>query len=177
MSETAKTNEEKPEFDELALQEIRDRAVRLGTVGSTPEEQDVFMYVRRRNQLTDERVRVERQFESILNGIDYEVRGLDYQFRKLAEEYLRQHKRGKKKSIKTPFGTIGFVWRPESLVVKDNVQVMLAWLAGELPAAVVDHQETEEWKIRKSKLNDIFKTGEIPTGCDTEPGWDEFYVE
>lgn len=172
-------SDEKCEFDEATLKEIAERAeyaaggVELGA--SSDGEILVYRYVRRYNQLMVEKARVTAQMTSILRGLDYEIRGLNYQFENFAKDYLQRNLRGKARSLKTPWGTIGFRKKPASLEIKDHAALVVAYLAGELPDDVAAH--VEEIRISKSALNKLFATGEIPPGCDVTPESDTFYVK
>ena len=93
------------------------------------------------------------------------------------EQIVTAHLAGaKKRSITTPWGTVGFRKQSARLVVEDESEVILQVEMKNLPDNIC--KETRRLDINKTALNDHWKsTGEIPEGCTLQPEQDRFFVK
>jgi hypothetical protein len=86
-------------------------------------------------------------------------------------------KRGKVKSIKTPFGIAGFCTTNARLEVTDDAKLIaaaqLAPVDDPLKAAIRVKVE-----VSRSGVNEYFKTtGDVPAGTEVVPESEKFYVK
>lgn len=148
-----------------------------GELADTEEKRLLFKYVRARQRIAMEAQRVADQMKAMLRGFDSRLKGLDAFFGPPAARITREllaGQGGKAKSIKTPFGTVGFRKQNAKLVVTDE-------------AKLIDHCQVAEgmgdcivpdWKLVKSEVNAHFeRTGEIPPGVEIEPETEKFYCK
>lgn len=151
----------------------------VGTFATTDDERTLHRYVKRLTSLADERTRLVEQTASMLASIDSKAKGIEYVYAGLVQDITRrllaaQH--GKAKSIKTPFGTVGFRRQAAKLVVIDELQV-IAEAGGNVAMAGVVETVTEV-RLSKSKLNEYFVvTGEIPPGTEVVPERENFFCK
>lgn len=86
------------------------------------------------------------------------------------EAWVAQNLHGRK-TLRLPDGALGYRRRRMTLQIEDKEQ-LLEWCKSNLPDAVRIKED-----VLKTPLNEHLKeTGEVPPGCDVEPGGDEFYV-
>lgn len=146
-----------------------------GALADTDDKRTLFRYVRRRQQLVSEGQRIADQLEAMLRDLKNKVAGLDYVYEGLAADITKKLLAGgKSKSIKTPFGTVGFRSSAARLYVVKDAEVIAAVNAGKLPGEVI----RTKIEIAMAPLSDRFKSdGEIPPGCDVAPAAEKFYVK
>lgn len=165
-------------IDEFTVDELSEEvaACDVGDLPHSDEERRILQYLRRRGQVLAELDHVQEQTASMIRSLQSKVKGLDYVFQSHARTFAQQQLAGKKaKSIKTPFGTMGFHTSPAILEIVSEDQVMEAVALGELPAACVRQPAPQ---VAKAALNDVFKsTGEIPPGCKIVGPSEHFYVK
>ena len=78
---------------------------------------------------------------------------------------------GGKKTLRLPDGTLGYRRTRTRLQIADD-EMVLDWCRQNLPDAVRVKES-----ILKTPLGEhLQETGEVPPGCEIEPGGDEFYV-
>ena len=168
--------EAKAEHDAIAAQ-LQEEYARLeaDAMADTPEKQALFKYVRLRNRYAAELTRVKDQMAAMARSLESKLDGLDYMLKSVAENTARQLiAGGKSKSLKTPYGTVGFRTKPMGLNVVDDAAVILARAEGKLPDDVVKTKV----EVSKSALNDHFKaSGEVPPGCEVIEASETFYVK
>jgi hypothetical protein len=86
------------------------------------------------------------------------------------EAWVAENLHGRK-TLRLPDGALGYRRRRMTLQIEDKEQ-LLEWCKSNLPDAVRVKED-----VLKTPLNEHLKeTGEVPPGCDVEPGGDEFYV-
>ena len=86
------------------------------------------------------------------------------------EAWAAENLRGKK-TLRLPDGALGFRRRRMTLHIEDKDRT-LDWCRSNLPDAVRVKED-----VLKTPLNAHLKeTGEVPPGCNLDPGGDEFYV-
>jgi hypothetical protein len=86
------------------------------------------------------------------------------------EAWVTENLHGRK-TLRLPDGALGYRRRRMTLQIEDKEQ-LLEWCKSNLPDAVRVKED-----VLKTPLNEHLKeTGEVPPGCDIEPGGDEFYV-
>lgn len=86
------------------------------------------------------------------------------------EAWAAENLRGKK-TLRLPDGALGYRRRRMTLQIEDSQRV-LDWCRRNLPDAVRIKED-----VLKTPLNAHLKeTGEVPPGCNIDPGGDEFYV-
>ncbi|HEX8236308.1 MAG TPA: host-nuclease inhibitor Gam family protein [Abditibacteriaceae bacterium] len=86
------------------------------------------------------------------------------------EAWVAENLHGRK-TLRLPDGALGYRRRRMTLQIDDKEQ-LLEWCKSNLPEAVRVKED-----VLKTPLNEHLKeTGEVPPGCDIEPGGDEFYV-
>lgn len=87
------------------------------------------------------------------------------------EAWVAENLHGKK-TLRLPDGSMGYRRRRPVLQIEDKDQ-LLDWCKNNLPDAVRVRED-----VLKTPLNEHLKeTGEIPPGCDLDPGGDEFFVK
>ena len=78
---------------------------------------------------------------------------------------------GGKKTLRLPDGTLGYRRTRMKLQIADD-EAVLSWCRQNLPDAVRVKES-----ILKTPLNEHLQdTGEVPPGCEIDPGGDEFFV-
>jgi hypothetical protein len=134
----------------------------------------VNRYLRYRARLNGEIERLQAGVALMVRSIQSRINTVDYLYRASAEELIgRMLAGGKLRSIKTPYGVVGFRKSPAHLEVIDKDVVLQAVLAGFLP----DRCRVVKADVGKVALNELFKsTGEIPVGTDLVPKRDSFYI-
>jgi len=158
---------EAPSIPELIEQmKAEAESLDVGDFAKDQEERNLHRYLRRRSQIEAERDRVKELTKAMIASMDSQIAALDYLFMKPAEDTARRLLDGKKvKSIKTPFGTVGFRTNPARLEIIDETKV---------PWEFVKMSPS----IEKAKLNEHFKnTGELPDGCKLTDAEEKFFVK
>ncbi len=149
-------------------------AIDVGQLARDEDERLLHRYCRRRQQLTAEITRVKEQTAAMLRDLERQVESLDWCLRGRVEEITRSRLTGRTRSVKTPWGTVGFRKHPTGIEVADEAAVIEAVLSGDLPNDVT----RTKVEVSKSALNEVFRsTGEVPPGCDLVPERDDFYVK
>lgn len=161
-------------------QELRERvkaeteAMDVGQWPQTDEQRLIARYSRRRLLLTAEAERIREQLDAMIRGIEREISTLDYLYEWQARQIVARMLTGKARSIKTPWGTLGFRKYDGFIAIRDEKELTEAALASEHMAGVLK----TEWRVSKSGLNQYFKeTGDVPPGCEAVPSGDKFYVK
>jgi len=86
------------------------------------------------------------------------------------EDWLAENLGGRK-TLRLPDGALGYRKKRMTLQIEDKDRV-LEWCRDNLPEAVRVKED-----VLKTPLNEHLKeTGEVPPGCDLDPGGEEFYV-
>ena len=114
---------------------------------------------------------------AMITQAESKLRGFDWMFTQEMSNLTRILLSEKKaKSIKTPFGTVGFRTQPEAVVVEDEYQLMDAVANDKLPRSLVTEKTTRS--ISKIAVQEFFvHTGEVPVGCVIKPEMEKFYVK
>ena len=165
-------------FDEgLTEEDVRAElaGVDVGAFANSVDEGELFRYLRRRGQLLNDIERIKEHTEAMLRQLNARVKGLDYLYLGMAQTYARDRLTGKKaKSVKTPFGILGFRMLAGGVEV-ENPQELIAAAQTKLdymPLVLVKES------VSKEAVNTYFKdTGELPPGCTLKPAVDKFYIK
>jgi phage host-nuclease inhibitor protein Gam len=105
-----------------------------------------------------------------MNAARREEEFFQRRFRPSLEAWVTENLQGRK-TLRLPDGALGYRRRRMTLQIEDKERV-LEWCRSNLPEAVRVKED-----VLKTPLNEHLKeTGEVPPGCDIEPGGDEFYV-
>ena len=157
--------------------EFKGLAVEGKLNGDVPEEQKTFLkrYLRMRILKEVEISLLKSNFEVAKKRLDSELAAIEYQFgdsaRNIAKELL---KGGKKKSLKTLWGTFGFRKKAAALIIK-KTEDCLQSLMSKAPQLV---KKKVEVSIDKAGLNELWKeNGWIPGGCDVQEEKEIFFVK
>jgi len=160
----------------LDVSEVQAELDLLDTPGvDSEEEAALHKYVRLHARIDAEEEAVKAQFAAILRNLDNRRKGLDYVMGGLAKSVTERMLVGKKqKSLKLPWGTVGFRTSATKLDVEDPETVIGA--AKEDPSRAGWIRIKEE--VNRTALTDYFKsTGEIPPGCKVIDEHQTFYVK
>lgn len=145
--------------------------------GRDEDEQQMLRFLRRRGQIAAELVRVNDQHEAMVRELGNRLKGLDYQFLAHAESTTRRllaARGGKTKSIKTPFGTVGFRASPDRIEILDEKRAIAA-AEGHDRSAELIHVKLE---ISKTAVMELVKSsGELLDGCELKPGENKFFAK
>jgi hypothetical protein len=138
-----------------------------GPMAQDDDTRTFYRYLRIRAQAVAELTTLKDQMAAMVRSAESRVKSLDYVYSEFAARVTAAKLAGgKSKSLKTPFGTVGYRTKNAALVVVDA-------------SAVPDEfksLKTEE-VLSKAKLNEHFKlSGEVPPGCDVAPVTDKFYL-
>lgn len=141
-----------------------------------PEHWQLARIMRAYAELADAEARLETYYKRAKAAMQQRRDALD--FRRYQEARALTAKligNGKRKSIETPFGRVGFRTHPERLVVVDEDALITAWMGDNVPLPVV--KLVQQQKPVMAELQKLFKeTGEIPPGCAIQPAREEFYM-
>jgi hypothetical protein len=139
-----------------------------GQMAQSEDERELHRILRFRARVVAERVRVAEQTEAMLRELDNRIKGIDYRYSDLLASLTRKLLTGKARSVKTPYGTVGFRATQPTVIVDNSCK---------LPAEFWRQPETPPLSIDKAKINEHFKsTGEVPAGCHVEPGGEKFHL-
>jgi len=154
-------------------------ATDAGPMADTEEKRELYRILRCRARLAAELVRVKAAAESMVRQLSSQLAGIDSFYGPSLRALTRQlllAQRGKAKSVKTPFGVVGFRHQGERLVLDDAAAILAAVDAGHLPEDLVKIETTR--RPVKAALDQLYEsTGEIPPGCLVQPALDAFYVK
>lgn len=145
------------------------------TPGCLTEEERMWMkYIRVSLRLEDEAARVKAQCEAILKGIEQRRKGLEYIYGGMARHVTAAKLgTGKSKSLKTPWGTVGYRKTPAHLKIRDAAGIIQVAKASKM----VGWFKTKEEPSQTGLLDYFKRTGEVPFGCEVEPAFEKFYVK
>jgi phage host-nuclease inhibitor protein Gam len=146
-----------------------------GGFAKDPDEALVLRYLRTRSRVANEIVHIEEQTGAILKRLKARLDGLDKFYGGHAEAYAHRKLDGQRvRSVKTPFGTLGFrKTQPNVKVVDEAVVLALAETREDMKACV--RVKTE---LSKSGLNEWFdKTGDVVDGLEFVPAGEKFFVK
>lgn len=169
--------------NEIPLEQIGEQmraeveAIDLGAIeAKSDEEKTVYKYMRRRQQILLEAQRLKDQMQAMLKSLMSQAEGLDYVYKGHAEKYAKEALKQKRtKSIKTPFGTLGFRTKSACLEIVDDAALQKVALVSDDPklASVL----VQTWVTSKSNLNEYFAgTGDVPEGVELKPEQEVFFV-
>lgn len=152
---------------------------------ATDEEKDLFRLVRYIRRLETERDRVADQMGAILKGLDARISYVRSKYGPQMEQTTRQLLEGKKeRSIKTPFGTVGFHLVGQRVICKDEKALAesganhLVKMGDDQTGHFVLFEEVKRIKPSFENINSFFDlTGEVPPGCELIEDHDSFYVK
>ena len=139
------------------------------------DEARVLRYVRARNKLAGEIEFVKQATKELLGRLENRLKALDFRHESFAAEYARRQLDGKKvRSIKTPFGTIGFRTTPLGIDVQDVAAFLQAMESSPLSAQMLRVKPPEP---NKAALLEHFKSsGDLLPGCELREKSEKFYV-
>lgn len=139
-----------------------------GPMARDDDERLLYSYLRLRAQVAAELTRVKDQMGAMIREQEGKLKSLDWVLLPSAERIAREKLHGAKaRSLKTPFGTVGFRKVGGGLAVVD---------AGAVPDAFKTIKREEV--INRAELAAHFKaTGELPPGCSITPKTDKFFVD
>jgi len=148
-----------------------------GGLDVSDAEMELAHYLKVQNAIEADMDRLTENYRRCMTALARKRDGYVFLYAARAEAACRELlKGGKKKSVRTLFGTAGFRATKELLVVEDDVAVLEAAQAGELPAELV--KTTTTTRIDKEALNALYAaTGEIPVGCTLRPAGEAFYIK
>lgn len=151
------------------LNALRDEvdAADPGPMAQDDDTRTLYRYLRIRAQAVAEFTTLKDQMAAMVKSAEAKVKGLDYVYSEFAARVTARKLQGaKSKSLKTPFGTVGYRRKNAALVVVDASKVPLEFKL----------LRTEE-VIGKAKLNEHYEqTGEVPAGCDVTAPAEVFYL-
>jgi hypothetical protein len=137
-------------------------------------------FTRKIGEYNDTRERLKAGYDAMVRAIDRQQAALEYRWgTKLQQEVDRQFSEGVKgKSIRNPFGTIGYRKIPAGAKLVDKDEA-LAWAKENYPNAVkLEHTITVpdelDWQSLKSYIKD---TGEEVPGIEYTDEIQSFYVK
>jgi len=194
------TTDARTSEDVLAEQTRSDfEAVQAGLEDAdlSEEERHLYAYLRMRKQLDDEETRIQANVDQIMAGIQAKKRRIDEVLLagvELTAKELIARQSGKAKSIKTPFGTVGFRQSRPKVVIENEDAFALAAkddpdgfgqavsYEAKVTAATLDTlppgAENPKLKIDKTKVKELIEsTGVEPTGATLTEPIDTFYVK
>lgn len=166
------------EFIKQEVESVEVGDVAIATSDSrakTDDDRTLYRFIRRRAQIASERQRIADQMGAMLRDLDNQLKGIDYVYEGLCADITRTLLDGKKaKSIKTPFGTVGFRTIAGKLSVTDPEKVLALVDAGKLPAEV----KRVKTEVAMQPLSHHYEqTGDLPEGCEVSAGYEKFYVK
>jgi phage host-nuclease inhibitor protein Gam len=164
---------EQPEHDADTIRAEVD-AVDVGGFAQTEDDAILHRYLRRRSQLAAEITHVKEQTDAMLRQLQNQLNGIDYVYGPIVHDIARRKLDGKKqKSLKTPFGTVGFRKVPGGINVTDEETLIgMAALNGTYEKFVAVKRV-----VVKSAVNEHFKqSGEVLPGCEAYPEREKFFV-
>jgi hypothetical protein len=148
-------------------------------IGVHDEAQDqLYRIVRSHARLDDQENRLDEFYKATKAWIASRRTALAYVTDQAARNlatHLISGQGGKRRSIDTPYGRVGFRRQPERLKVANSDELIAAALADRVPVNCVE--EKRSYKIVMSEVQKLFKeSGEIPVGCVLEPESDAFFI-
>lgn len=174
INDAAEQVEAEPQYEPEAIRAEVD-ATELGNYEPADDgERLLCRYVRLRQLRQMELSRIKDQMQAMVRSLQSQINGLDYVFQQQAAEIVKAKLgNGKARSIKTPWGTLGFRKQAAKLEIIDEQALIDAACGTGLAVCL-----KTVFSVNKSMLNDwVKKTGEIPTGCEFVPERDVFYVK
>jgi hypothetical protein len=143
-------------------------AIDAGPLPQTEDERLAYRVLRYRARVESELARFDACMAAMRMKLVRQLQGIEYVYGPHLRDIAGKMLEGKKaKSVKTPFGTMGFRASPARLEVIDEALVP-AW-AKETRTTTV---------VVKAKLNERFETtGEIPDGCAVKDAEQKFFVK
>jgi hypothetical protein len=171
--EQAMQHEAAREHDRAASEEAGDfiRA-QVETADPGPLAQDeetrlLYRYLRIRAQAVAELTTLKDQMAAMVRSAESRVKSLDYVYSEFAARITAAKiAGGKSKSLKTPFGTVGFRAQRAALVVVDAAMVPVAFKTLKQDVVVNKVALNEHWQT----------TGEVAPGCDVTDARETFYL-
>lgn len=137
------------------------------------DEARLWRFSKRYSLLVAERELIKHNLEIALRRIDGQLKQMERWLPEL-EPIVKGLLRGKTRSVKTPWGTLGFRKVNDCLEITDEQRLLAAATANE----VLRGQIVVKRSLPKSALNDYFKTtGDLLDGVEVKPGGDKFYVK
>jgi hypothetical protein len=135
-----------------------------GPMAQTEDEMTLDRVLRLRGRLTAEYERVKDQTDAMLKQLENRIKGVDYVYQPILEDIAKRLITGKVKSLKRPYGTVGFRTTQPRLEVVDETQV---------PFGLFRLKREAD----RAAINKRFKeTGEVVPGCEVVPAGEKFYV-
>jgi hypothetical protein len=140
-----------------------------GPLAQDDDTRTFYRYLKLRARAVAELTTLREQTTAMVKDAERRVGTLDYLFGEFAARITAAKLAatpGKSKSLKTPFGTVGYRTKNAALVVVDA-------------SAVPDEfkETVSETVVRKARLNEHYeRTGEVPAGCDVTDSAEVFYL-
>ena len=139
------------------------------------ETATMLKYIRLRNRYSEELSTVKRQMSSMMSSLESKISNLDYLYRDITIGYTKKALQNRKeRSIKTPFGTVGFRKQQQRLQLLNEQRVIELSENGALPE---DCRKVSVTVNKRALQKHYEATGEIPFGCEIVPEHDKFYVK
>jgi phage host-nuclease inhibitor protein Gam len=161
---------ENPEADALRAEA---ESADPGPLAQDDDTRTFYRYLRIRAQAVAELTTLKDQMAAMVRSAESRVKSLDYVYSEFAARVTAAKLAGgKSKSLKTPFGTVGFRTHKPLPVVLDEAAAIAA-------LRKLNQQQclTTKTSIVKAALNDyVASTGEVPDGVDITEGGDVFYL-
>jgi hypothetical protein len=168
--------EEMAEFD---AEQIRSEiaAVDIGNLAKDEDEAILLRYLRRRSQVQAEITHIAEQTKALLRTLENRVKALDYVYLGQVEAIARKKITGKVKSLKTPFGVVGFRSNPGGIFVEDEAKLIEEATLAPDDSPLKKMYELSP-KVKRAEVTAHFKaSGEIPPGCNVKDSEERFYVK
>jgi hypothetical protein len=155
---------ENPEADALRAEA---ESLDPGPMAQDDDTRILYRYLKLRARAVAELTTLREQTTAMVKDAERRVGTLDWLFGEAAARITAAKiAGGKSKSLKTPFGTVGYRTQRAALVVVDAAAVPLEFKM----------IKTEE-VVSKAKLNVHWEaTGEVPAGCDVTDSRETFYL-
>lgn len=144
-----------------------------GPMATDDDTRLLYRYLKCRMYAVAELTTLKEQTAAMIRSAEAKVKGLDYFFGEAAARITAAKiAGGKSKSLKTPFGTVGFRAHKPLPVVLDEAAAIAALRKLNQPQCLATRTT-----IVKAALNDyVASTGEVPDGVDITEGGEHFYL-
>lgn len=176
-----------PDTDQAPINEIDDQMIadqlqaefdRLPVdpmANGSQEIDHLHRYIRLAQRYAEELERFNAQAAMMRKVLEQRIERLNHIYQPAAEQQVAMMIEGRKlKSVKTPWGTVGFRTAGGGLFVVDEQAVLAQVEAGTLPESI----KRVKIDLSKSALNEHYKsTGEIPDGVELVPVHQQFYIK
>jgi phage host-nuclease inhibitor protein Gam len=170
---TADTDFAEAEAEHLNALRAEVDAADPGPLAQDDDTRTLYRYLRCRMHAVAELTTLKDQMAAMVKSAEAKVKALDYFFGESAARITAAKlDGGKSKSLKTPFGTVGFRTHKPLPVVLDEAAAIAALRKLNQPQCLATRTS-----IVKAALNDyVASTGEVPDGVDITDGGERFYL-